>query len=102
MNNTEEIAQNDAWWSGSNAPADEALSLALDALRADDITRCFSCLRTAMTLYGWRYHSDRKARQLWIKWDQIHEKLPNQASASNTQAAMAIEKLYHETYRAVH
>jgi len=102
MNTKEEILQSEAWWSGLNEVADEALNLSRDALRAKDHMRCFACLRVAMVRYGWEFHSDRKARRLWDKWGRIHESVRDATSVCNSKTAVAIEKLYHETYRAVH
>ncbi|MDP8983611.1 MAG: hypothetical protein M3N97_00960 [Pseudomonadota bacterium] len=102
MNSIDEIRRSDSWWSGVNTEADEALNLARDAMQAKDPGRCFAHLRTAMARYGWEFHSDSKARWLWDKWDEISEKLRDPTSAGNAKTAVAIEKLYHETYRAVH
>ena len=57
MNTKEEILQSDAWWSGVNADADEALSCARDALQAKDLMRCFAHMRAAMVRYDWEFHS---------------------------------------------
>jgi hypothetical protein len=102
MNTKEEILQSEAWWSGANEDADDALNLALDAIRVDDTARCFALLRIAMTKYGWHYHSDAKARRLWDKWDRIRTTLSGTTSAAPLQLDVAVEELYHETYRAVH
>ena len=102
MNTNEEILQSDAWWSGVNKEADEALNLALDALRLKDTMRCFACVRAAMMRYGWELHSEPKARSLWKRWDQIAEKLRDSTAARQTAIVPAIEELFHETFHAVH
>jgi hypothetical protein len=102
MNSKEEIRQNEAWWSGANKAADDTLNLALDAIRTHDTSRCFALLRLAMTKYGWQYHSDLKARRLWDKWDRIRTTLSSAPSSAPFQIGVAVEKLYHEIYRAVH
>lgn len=102
MNEIDMTERSDSWWSGINKEADEALNLARDAQQARDHVRCFACLRAAMTRYGWEYHSDNKARRLWDRWGRINEDLSHITSTCNVTTAAAIEKLYHETYRAVH
>ena len=102
MNDSEQIARNESWRSGENRQGDEALALAQDALRANETTRCFACIRVAMMRYGWEFHSDRIARKLWKKWDQIALQLRNATSACKSDMAIEIEDLFHETFRAIH
>lgn len=92
----------DPWWTGENRAADEALEHALSALKEGDATRCLAATRLAMERYGWKYHSDRKARELWKKWDQLAEFAKRDPAAfSRAEGSLNYVDLFHDVNRSV-
>jgi hypothetical protein len=102
MTAPELISQIEAWQSGSNVQADQALNLSRNALIQGKPLLCFACLRDAMSGYGWEFHSDRKARRLWSAWERLNARLQSVGPINDAKLRAAIEDFYHATYRAVH
>ena len=92
----------DPWWTGENRAADEGLDAALAALKEEDAAQCLAAIRLAMERYGWKYHSDRKARQLWSKWDQLAELATRDPAAfSRAEGPLNYVDLFHDVNRSV-
>lgn len=92
----------DPWWTGENRAADEALDAALAALKRGDAEHCLAAIRLAMERYGWKYHSDRKARKLWGTWEQLAEFARRDPAAfSRAEGPVNYVDLFHEVNRSV-
>lgn len=92
----------DPWWTGENRPADEALDAALVALKEGDALRCLAYVRLAIERYGWKYHSDRKARRLWAQCEALAELAARDpVTFARANGPVNYVDLYHEVYRSV-
>lgn len=90
------------WWTGENRAADDALDAALAALKEGDAKQCLAAIRLAMERYGWQYHSDRIARQLWSRWSQLAELAKGDPAAfSRADGPLNYVDLFHDVNRSV-
>jgi hypothetical protein len=96
------VSPPDPWWTGENRAADEALDAALAALKEGHATQCLAAIQLAMERYGWRYHSDRQARNLWSRWEQLAEFARRDPAAfSRAEGPLNYVDLFHEVSRSV-
>jgi hypothetical protein len=56
-----------------------------------------------MERYGWKYHSDRKARKLWKQWDNLAEVARRDpALFARAEGPLNFVELYYEVHHGVH